>query len=456
MDGKVKEVEPNFSASSIRAVLKYLKDYKESLFVIQITDAILQTPAFYSLIQDIALLHSLGIKIIIVPSCASYISEKLRKSNIEFSFNNGVRLVGKEAIEVIKEASNKAVFRIIDALYSYKIVGITGDFIRSRSLGVVNGVDYKRAGVVDKVNSKAIMKVCEAGFIIVLPCYAQNEAGVFYNLSTMFLAYKLATVLKAKKLFYTVWEAVIGKRKFNIPKNIALNPSGEATSLNLKEVEEFLNANKDKRGEEEGRLNRVLEAVRLAGEAVKEKVDRVHILDARREGALLNEVFLPLGSSLMVYQDKYLYIKKLTVKKINAVLLLMTPFIKSGRLLERSYKDIKENIDDYVVFSLDKEVKGVAALHIYPDGQAEISAVAVDSEAVNLGYGEVLVSYLIKKAKEAGANSIFLLTTQAKDWFMKFGFREDANIESLPKERLKTYSYKRHSILLRLEGDKKE
>ena len=134
---------------------------------------------------------------------------------------------------------------------------------------------------------------------------------------------------------------------------------------------------------------------------------------------------------------------------IPSVLALMRPFIASGKLLPRTEADIAASLNDFVVYEFDGGVRACAALHKYEDGQAEISAVAVDEAFGHMGIGPALVESLIQKAKEQGARSVFIMTTQATDWFEKIGFKEDS-IESLPQARRAKWTPERGSKVYRL------
>ena len=107
-------------------------------------------------------------------------------------------------------------------------------------------------------------------------------------------------------------------------------------------------------------------------------------------------------------------------------------------------------LEDYIVYELDGGVHACAALHFYEDGQAEIAAVAVDEVYRCMGIGPKMIEKLINQAKEKGASSVFIMTTQAIDWFEKLGFTEDS-IESLPTLRRAKWSPDRNSKVYRLK-----
>jgi len=96
---------------------------------------------------------------------------------------------------------------------------------------------------------------------------------------------------------------------------------------------------------------------------------------------------------------------------------------------------------------MDNMIHGCAALIPFGRGYGEIAGIAVDNSFNHLGIGKKLISFLLSKGRDIGMKSIFVLTTEATDWFLSHGFRP-VSIEELPKERQKTYNNKRNSRIL--------
>ena len=138
----------------------------------------------------------------------------------------------------------------------------------------------------------------------------------------------------------------------------------------------------------------------------------------------------------------------MTSEDIPAVLSLMRPFVEHGNLLPRTDKQILDTVSDYIVYALDGGIRACASLHVYDQHQAEIAAVAVDESCANIGIGPKLISYLIDRAKSDKLDSVFILTTQASDWFEQLGFVPD-DISSLPEKRKALWNPQRNSKLFR-------
>jgi amino-acid N-acetyltransferase len=127
----------------------------------------------------------------------------------------------------------------------------------------------------------------------------------------------------------------------------------------------------------------------------------------------------------------------------------MQPFIERGILLPRTQAKIAAEHKDYIVFELDGGIRACAALHRYDDGQCEIAALAVSEAFASIGTGPKLLGFLIERAREEKAKSVFALTTQAADWFEMSGFLPD-DIGTLPLKRKAEWDPARGSKLFRL------
>ena len=80
----------------------------------------------------------------------------------------------------------------------------------------------------------------------------------------------------------------------------------------------------------------------------------------------------------------------------------------------------------------------------------EIAGVAVDKTCSHIGIGPKLISYLISRARNQQAKSIFLLTTQTSDWFETLGFVQ-SEVSTLPEKRKQLWTPQRGSKVMRLK-----
>lgn len=429
-------------AENVRDVIRYLRKFRNAVVVIYLDDRTIDSPLFSSHIRDIALLHEAGLRVLIIPGARKRIDEVLFSAGISSVYRDNIRVTEESAMPLIKMAAFDVSNVVMTSLAANGITAVIGNWVRSRSKGIIDGFDFGTAGEIDRIHSDSIRTVLDSGFIPIFPCIGWNSVGRPYNISSVLLAYQVAVSLKADKLFYMLDISSINSADYSVPENFAQTESGDIPAMNLEETDEFLSLNANAPDE-------ILSVVRTARSACADGVTRAHIVTGRLDGVLPCEIFSDLGSGTMIYTSDYGGIRQMRRADIPSVLAIQRPFVESGKLLPRTEMQISDSIGDYIVYELDGGIHACAALHLYSDGQAEIAAVAVENSFVHLGIGRKLTEYLIDKADRMNASGIFIMTTQAADWFEKLGFRADG-IESLPEERRALWNPGRNSRVYRL------
>jgi amino-acid N-acetyltransferase len=148
-------------------------------------------------------------------------------------------------------------------------------------------------------------------------------------------------------------------------------------------------------------------------------------LDASVEGALLLELYTCDGIGTMVSRDRYEGTRAATLADAPRIASLLAPLEAEGTLAKRSKAGLLADIGAgrFTVVERDGKVVGSAALVPFPESAAaEVAAFAVDGRYRGAGRGDALLEYVDARARAAGAQRLFLLTTRAADWFQARGF----------------------------------
>jgi len=125
----------------------------------------------------------------------------------------------------------------------------------------------------------------------------------------------------------------------------------------------------------------------------------------------------------------------------------MQPFVKEGRLLERSYEAIDSCIDDFVCIEKNNQIIASAGLKLYQDENVgEIYALVVNKSFHNTDTSTRLMELLIDKASKLNLSSIFALSKYGGRFFFRFEFVE-SELSFLPDSRQKSYDDLRKSII---------
>ena len=440
------------SAKQIRDVINYIKVFKDALAVIHIDDQIIDSPILPSLIHDISLIHQAGLKVIVAPGARKQINKILDDAKIEWKIQNGSRVAPESAMPLIKTAALDVANTIMNHFAGENRTAVIGNWVKARGKGVVDGIDYGTAGEIDKLKIDVIEQTLNDGFIPIFPCIGWNDLGKPYNISSAQLAEQIASHLKAQKLFYILPDPKFTRDQFALPDTVHLSDDGNIPAMTLMEAQEILRLNSG--AEKNQNVARLLPLLELAKNACRNGVQRVHILDGNLDGILPCEIFSGIGSGTMVYNNGYGDLRAMQAQDIPSVLSLMDPFVKKGILLARTEKQLKAELDNYIVYNVDGGIHACAALKVYQESgaqsQAEICAVAVDPSYGNMGVGPKLINYLLDKARAQKIASVFVMTTQTADFFEKLGFAPDS-IDSIPAERKALWSPERGSKVYRMK-----
>ena len=133
---------------------------------------------------------------------------------------------------------------------------------------------------------------------------------------------------------------------------------------------------------------------------------------------------------------------------MGGILQLIEPFEKDGTLVKRSPTEIERDADLYTVIEHDGVIFACAALYPYPEAKtAEMAALTVSPQSQGQGDGEKILKRIEQRARAAGLQSIFVLTTRTMHWFIKRGFVQ-MDPDWLPEGRKRKYNWDRKSQVL--------
>jgi N-acetylglutamate synthase-like GNAT family acetyltransferase len=125
----------------------------------------------------------------------------------------------------------------------------------------------------------------------------------------------------------------------------------------------------------------------------------------------------------------------------------MQPYVDDGKLLKRSYEQLNESLEDFVLVTNDDQIVACAALRHYKDERkGEIYALAVNKEYHNTGVSSQLLEKLMKRASDMDLIGIFALSKYGGRFFLRHGFVEGL-VSDLPHIRQKSYDHQRKSTI---------
>jgi amino-acid N-acetyltransferase len=217
-----------------RASAPYIHAFRGQTFVLAFGGEMLAEHRFLSLAHDIALLNSLGIRLVLVHGSRPQIEERLRERGGQTQYLRGLRVTDEEALACVKEAAGTVSLEIT-ALLSMGLAntpmagaGIrvaSGNFITARPLGVIEGTDYRYTGTVRRVDNQGIRQQLDSGAIVLLSPLGYSPTGEIFNLSALEVAASVAAALEASKFICLVDGSGLGRKpkRFWVTRKSRLN-----------------------------------------------------------------------------------------------------------------------------------------------------------------------------------------------------------------------------------------
>lgn len=423
-----------------RHVSPYIHAHRGKTFVVMIPGDCLAQANIANIISDIAILHSLGVRLVVVHGARLQIEEELGAAGLSSSFYHGARITERSHLPHILKAIGSTRCQM-EALFSSglpnspmfgaKIKLRSGNFITAKPQGVLDGVDHQMTGKVRSVDQQAILEILDNNCIALLSPLGFSITGEVFNLSFAEVGVSVAAATGADKILI-----------FNDDGPIYDNHGTLYKQLTLTQCEKFL--------EEDSRHapSNTYFSLRAGYKACRKGVPRAHIISSREDGTLLRELYTRDGSGTMVYSDTYEVLRQAKLDDVAGILNLISPLEKKGILVKRSRELLENEIEYFTILEKDNLIIGCAALYPFPDAPAgELACVAVVKEYQKGGRARTLLDHIEKQAQRLELSEIYTLTTQTSHWFIEQGFTE-SSVETLPASRKALYNYRRNSKVL--------
>jgi acetylglutamate kinase len=240
---------------------------------------------------DIILMKYVGLNPIVVHGGGPQIGDFLKKLSIESEFVDGMRVTDKQTMDVVEMVLvgkvNKEIVALINQSggQSVGLSGKDGQLITAKKMKYVKEtgddqppeiIDMGMVGEIISVNNRILMSLLDSQFIPVIAPVGAGKRGETYNINADLVAGHIAASLKARKLILlTDTEGV-------------LNKEGKLVStLEMKDALELLGNGTIRGG--------MIPKVNCCLEALNGGVKKAHIIDGRKDHAILLEIFTKIG-----------------------------------------------------------------------------------------------------------------------------------------------------------------
>lgn len=272
---------PEIRANILIEALPYLREYNGQVVVVKYGgNAMINEDLKQAVIQDILLLHLVGVKVVLVHGGGPDISRMLKAVGKESKFVNGLRYTDEETMEIVQMILCGKVNKDLVSLMGGAGIGLGGMDGGLFQAVPLSKDEYGLVGEIEAVNPMIVQDVLDKGYIPVISSVAAglNDTNN-YNINADTAAAKIAVALGAKKLIL-----------LTDVRGLLLDPSNEDSLLRSLRVSQIPALEKD--GVISGGM---IPKVECCVEAVRQGVERANIQDGRVPHSILIELLSDEG-----------------------------------------------------------------------------------------------------------------------------------------------------------------
>lgn len=418
--------------ADLRGILKYVPQWRNHTFVLALDGAAVDGETFGNLMLEIAVLHNLGIRLVVCHGIGGQLHRMGSERGVAISDARGYGPTDAATLALAIAAAAEVTHRIMRGLTQHGLRCATTNAVRGTERGILKGVDQQFAGKVDRVDTGILATLMDREIIPVVSPVAFTRGGTALRINSDLLASDLAIALRASKLLYLLPYA-------------GLTVRGEfRLNMAVQEVREILD--RDAEAIDDEVRSKAVHAVRT----IEGGTPRAHIIDCRIHDGLLLEIFSKVGIGSMIHSNPYAQIRKARAGDAGPVFNLTKAAVRSEELRSRTRETIQTEIGDYFVYEIDESVIACFRLSKMSGIEAcELGSVFVHPAYQARKIGQTLVEFALDEARKRGVHAVFALTTQAIPFFTSVcGFREALAEETPESLRATAVNAGRNSRIL--------
>src|SRR3954462_8036589 len=332
-----------------RSVAPYIHMHRGSTFVVAVAGEAIAAGKLPHIAQDLALIQSMGVKVVLVHGFRPQVNEQLKAKGHEAKYSHGMRITDEVALDSAQEAAGQLRYEI-EAAFSQGLPNtpmagstvrvISGNFITARPVGILDGIDFKHSGLVRKVDVAGIKRTLDFGAMVLLSPFGFSPTGEAFNLTMEEVATSVAVALQADKLIFVT--EVPGVRLDPTQPESEDNPID--TELPLAAAEQLL-ASLPAAQQPTDTAFYLQHCVK----ACKAGVERSHIIPFAVDGSILLEIYVHDGIGTMGGDETLESLREAVPDDVGGILQLIEPFENDGTLVKRERNEIERDVANYSI-----------------------------------------------------------------------------------------------------------
>jgi acetylglutamate kinase len=290
--------EKSAAIRALRSAAPYIRLYKGKTFVIKAGGAVFgDAVATRALIEQIAILHYLGIKVVMVHGGGPQLTQVTEAMGVPTRMVQGRRVTDEKAIDTTSMVLNGlintkllAICREMD-MDAVGVSGVDAGLIKAHKRGPVTiegeVVDFGLVGDIDLVDHSVLKKLLDNGLMPVVSPLSADDKGQLLNINADTVASAIGAALGAEKLILCTGAP-------GILENVA-DPGSVLSSTDLKGLDKLRASGAIKDG--------MLPKAKAIEEAIRGGVRRVHVISYDAPDSILTEVFTNEGMGTLIVND---------------------------------------------------------------------------------------------------------------------------------------------------------
>jgi amino-acid N-acetyltransferase len=402
--------------SQFRNSAPYIHAYRGKTTVVWLRKQALSVERLKSTISDLALLNSLGLKLVILFEVDSVSAEQRIDESLMQQLTSSIGQFRYTIEGLFSQGISNS------PMHGAKVRVVSGNFVMGRPAGVFHGQDLKFQGRVRRIDGAAISEQLDKQRLVLIPPLGYSVTGEILYLPPEQLVVAMARQIQADKV------VIIGDNPLALTNN--------QKEIGVSALQSILSEN-------DAQLAGYLE-LHVASSVAAAGIARCHVIDGATDGALLAELFTRDGVGTLIALDQYDTFRTANVNDLQGILSLLKPLEDQQILVKREPEQLASEIEHFVVNERDGMIIGCAAIYSLSDTQAELACVAVHPEYQKSGRGDALLHAIQKRANLEGIQQLIVLTTQTEHWFVERGFAP-IDVSELPQTRQALYNKQRNS-----------
>lgn len=291
----------------------YINSHRDRTFVVMLPGDGVEHANFANIVHDLVLLHSLGVRLVLVFGSRPQIEARLAARGITPRFHRDLRITDGPTMECVIDAVGQlrialearlSMDKAASPMQGARLRVASGNFVTARPIGVLDGVDLHHTGEVRRIDRKGIGRLLDERTIVLLSPLGYSPTGEIFNLACEDVATRAAIDLQADKL--VLYGAETG----------LLDESGKLVrELRPQQIPAYVE-----------RLGSQYQAELLdaAAQACRGGVRRSHVVSYVDDGALLNELFTRDGAGTLVTQEQFEQLREATIEDVGGLIDLIT------------------------------------------------------------------------------------------------------------------------------------